>query len=464
MSYLYEGRYALANPENGITALSINGDVNLFGRRTLINTTVRERYPDIQDEPKKKCLTNKQQWWVNLAIGAAVTVAFAACAVICVATGGAALVAFAAAGAALGSCAVTVGAAVSDAKSGQTRSGWEFAGELALGAGVGAMAGACIFGAWEVLPAAAQAIGVQSASAFGVSQFTACTVPKIATAAGYAMLASNGFITANQTYELGSGQNLMLEYLFNNNQTAYDNYVMLSELLLQAEMELGSENSGLAESQTQKINRKREEAQTEKTALNSAAVTNAESVEVEEAAASETSQTAESSLEKSVNVGVVSAQEEEALGKEAKIQSQSVSKNEAAKQNQSSSENEGVFFNQSSETSKPSKYEITWNKSINATQEMIEGTNIPKSFTLDGVNVNGNEVWVHSNATKHMGEFVNSAKGSIITENELMISFQDSVKQILPKVKSGRNFFQNVNGWEIGINGDTGVIYHALYK
>jgi hypothetical protein len=36
---------------------------------------------------------------------------------------------------------------------------------------------------------------------------------------------------------------------------------MLSELLLQAEMELGSENSGLAESQTQKINRKREEAQ-----------------------------------------------------------------------------------------------------------------------------------------------------------------------------------------------------------
>lgn len=53
---------------------------------------------------------------------------------------------------------------------------------------------------------------------------------------------------------------------------------------------------------------------------------------------------------------------------------------------------------------------------------------------------------------------------SLIIENELMISFQDSVKQILPKVQSERNFFQNVNGWEIGINGDTGVIYHALYK
>lgn len=62
-----------------------------------------------------------------------------------------------------------------------------------------------------------------------------------------------------------------------------------------------------------------------------------------------------------------------------------------------------------------------------------------------------------------MREFIKSAKDSIITENELMLSFQDSVSSILPKVKHGRNFF-NVNGWEIGINGDTGVIYHALYK
>ena len=112
---------------------------------------------------------------------------------------------------------------------------------------------------------------------------------------------------------------------------------------------------------------------------------------------------------------------------------------------------------------KGSKYEITWDKAINATQEVIEGTNIPKSFTIKGLNINGKEVWVHGNATKHMGEFVNSAKGSIIGENELMLSFQETVSQILPKVKSGRNFFK-INGWEIGINGDTGVIYHALYK
>ena len=94
---------------------------------------------------------------------------------------------------------------------------------------------------------------------------------------------------------------------------------------------------------------------------------------------------------------------------------------------------------------------------------MIEGTNIPKSFTLKGLNINGKEVWVHGNATKHMGEYVDAAKGSIMVENELMISFQESISQILFKVQPGRNFF-NINGCEIGINGDTGVIYHAFYK
>lgn len=61
------------------------------------------------------------------------------------------------------------------------------------------------------------------------------------------------------------------------------------------------------------------------------------------------------------------------------------------------------------------------------------------------------------------GEFVNSANGSVIVENELMISFQNSISKIMPKVQPGKNFFI-VDGWEIGINGTTGVIYHALYK
>ena len=109
------------------------------------------------------------------------------------------------------------------------------------------------------------------------------------------------------------------------------------------------------------------------------------------------------------------------------------------------------------------QYEITWTKGINATQPEIPGTNIPRSFTVKGVEVNGKEVWVHANATKHMGEFVHFSKDSIIAENELMLGFQETLQIIVPKLKRGRNFFY-VNGWEIGINGDTGVVYHALFK
>lgn len=109
------------------------------------------------------------------------------------------------------------------------------------------------------------------------------------------------------------------------------------------------------------------------------------------------------------------------------------------------------------------KYKITWNKNIKPTQEVIPNTNIPRSFTLKGKKVNGKGIWVHGNATKHMGEFVTAAKGSIIVENELMLSFQDAVSSIIPNVKPGKNFFK-VENWEIGINGNTGVIYHALYK
>jgi len=82
---------------------------------------------------------------------------------------------------------------------------------------------------------------------------------------------------------------------------------------------------------------------------------------------------------------------------------------------------------------------------------------------MEGKYVNGNEVWVHGNATKHMGEFINSAKGSVLVESEMMQSFKSAVDQVLTKpLQPGKNFFDNIGGWEIGINGETGVIYHAL--
>ncbi|MHC1748068.1 MAG: RHS repeat-associated core domain-containing protein [Cellulosilyticaceae bacterium] len=104
-----------------------------------------------------------------------------------------------------------------------------------------------------------------------------------------------------------------------------------------------------------------------------------------------------------------------------------------------------------------------WTKGIKATQEVIPDTNVPKSFVMEGKFVNGKEVWVHGNATKHMGQYINSAKGSVLVENEMMQSFKSAVDQALTKpLQPGKNFFDNIGGWEIGINGETGVIYHAL--
>ncbi|MCT4543800.1 MAG: hypothetical protein N4A63_09675 [Vallitalea sp.] len=47
---------------------------------------------------------------------------------------------------------------------------------------------------------------------------------------------------------------------------------------------------------------------------------------------------------------------------------------------------------------------------------------------------------------------------------DFFYSFKITVQKVIPQVQSGKNFFSNINGWEIGINGDTGVIYHALMK
>ena len=105
-----------------------------------------------------------------------------------------------------------------------------------------------------------------------------------------------------------------------------------------------------------------------------------------------------------------------------------------------------------------------WKDNITSDSGVRDGTDIPRSFELKGYEVNGNKVKVHPNATKHMSERVNAANGSILVENEMMISFEESVASVLPNVKDSRNFFENVNGWELGIDGSDGTVYHALLK
>lgn len=105
-----------------------------------------------------------------------------------------------------------------------------------------------------------------------------------------------------------------------------------------------------------------------------------------------------------------------------------------------------------------------WKDNITSDSGVRDGTDIPSSFELKGYEVNGNKVKVHPNATKHMAERVNAANGSILVENEMMISFEESVASVLPNVKDSRYFFENVNGWELGIDGSDGTVYHALLK
>ena len=89
------------------------------------------------------------------------------------------------------------------------------------------------------------------------------------------------------------------------------------------------------------------------------------------------------------------------------------------------------FFNGGSQVESTFDWE-----SIKGTQPLIEGTNVPKSFVINNVEVNGNDVWVNGNAAKLASE---------------------------QTLKPGDNSLF-VGGWEIGINGTTGVIYHSLMK
>lgn len=81
--------------------------------------------------------------------------------------------------------------------------------------------------------------------------------------------------------------------------------------------------------------------------------------------------------------------------------------------------------------------------------------------------MNETPVWVHANATKHIGIFINRVnesgvgEGGLLVEREIMNSFLNAARLALQEpLIEGRNFLI-VGGWEIGIDTTTSVIYHA---
>lgn len=244
-----EACYALAVPGSGVTALNLNYEINLFGSCTNIHTTETVFYPVIQDEPTRLKVEKDNGWIGNLIAGVAITALFAGLAIATVATGGAALAAVAFAGAAVGTAAVTAGATYSDIKSGSSRSFGDFAFQLTMGAAVGFMTGASVYGIVAALPAASAAAGVEASLIAGsTSAFTAVAVPGIVTAGGYAVAAGTGVVALNESYAIGSGTNVLLETAFNGDIQAYETTSMMIDLLGMGIVQCGIDNAALGQS------------------------------------------------------------------------------------------------------------------------------------------------------------------------------------------------------------------------
>ena len=244
-----EACYALAVPGSGVTALNLNYEINLFGSCTNIHTTETVFYPVIQDEPTRLKVEKDNGWIGNLIAGVAITTLFAGLAIATVATGGAALAAVAFAGATVGTAAVTAGATYSDIKSGSSRSFGDFAFQLTMGAAVGFMTGASVYGIVAALPAASAAAGVEASLIAGnTSAFTAVAVPGIVTAGGYAVAAGTGVVALNESYAIGSGTNVLLETAFNGDIQAYETTSMMIDLLGMGIVQCGTDNAALGQS------------------------------------------------------------------------------------------------------------------------------------------------------------------------------------------------------------------------
>ena len=105
---------------------------------------------------------------------------------------------------------------------------------------------------------------------------------------------------------------------------------------------------------------------------------------------------------------------------------------------------------------------------VRATQGVMKGTSIPKSFVLA---VDEASFWVHPNATKHMAEYLTRnglTHSTSVGSQSMLASLRASVNQA---VSQGINYGQmmQVGRWELIFSAgratdDLPVIKHALYK
>lgn len=112
---------------------------------------------------------------------------------------------------------------------------------------------------------------------------------------------------------------------------------------------------------------------------------------------------------------------------------------------------------------------------ITSTADNMPATKIPATFKIDlDGNINyvnpetgTNTLWTNSNATKHMGEYVSrfgDESWSIGTRSQAMLeSYAASLNKAMETIgtETPGRYFGTYGNWELGINTETGVVYHA---
>lgn len=107
-----------------------------------------------------------------------------------------------------------------------------------------------------------------------------------------------------------------------------------------------------------------------------------------------------------------------------------------------------------------------WDK-ITPIASNLPGTAIPATFQLQAAQ---RVLYVNSNATKHMAENINrfgaESWTAEVRSQAMLSSFNSAVQQGVANLATSApgRYFINVGGWELGINTETGVIYHALFQ
>jgi len=114
--------------------------------------------------------------------------------------------------------------------------------------------------------------------------------------------------------------------------------------------------------------------------------------------------------------------------------------------------------------------------SITATADNMLNTEIPTTFqmeldsTINYVNpqTGANILWSNANATKHMEEYIGRFGGETAStgiRSQIMLkSYQNALNQAMGEfslLPTGR-YFGVFGNWELGINTETGVVFHAL--